>query len=220
MSRLHIFADEAGDFEFSRKPNVSRYFILCTVSMHSCQIANVLLELRRQLAWDGQPLGEYFHASKDKQVVRDAVFEKICNHDFQIQATIMEKRKAQPQVRISRPRFYKTGWYFHFRFGTAPIIEPNLELMVTTASIGTRSERAAFTNAVDDVMQQTVKKERDKWATDFCPAAADPCLQVADYCAWAIQRKWERDDKRSYDLIQDRITYEYDLWSRGKEYFY
>jgi len=25
--------------------------------------------------------------------------------------------------------------------------------------------------------------------------------KVADYCAWAIQRKWERDDLRSYELI-------------------
>ena len=51
MARLYIFADEAGDFEFSRKNNVSRYFILCTVAMDSCQVAEDLLNLRRQLAW-------------------------------------------------------------------------------------------------------------------------------------------------------------------------
>ena len=58
------------------------------------------------------------------------------------------------------------------------------------------------------------------YRTDFCPAAADPCLQVADYCAWALQRKWERNDLRSYNLISDRITYEYDLWSRGDKHHY
>lgn len=66
-------------------------------------------------------------------------------------------------------------------------------------------------------MRQTVDAN---WMTDFCPASADPCLQVADYCAWAIQRKWERDDPRSYDLISDRITYEYDLWSHGNTHHY
>jgi hypothetical protein len=30
------------------------------------------------------------------------------------------------------------------------------------------------------------------------PHMSDPCLQVADYCTWAIQRKWERGDERSH----------------------
>ncbi len=217
MARLYIFADEAGDFEFSRKHNVSRYFILCTVSMHSCGVASELLDLRRELAFEGLPLGEYFHCTTDQQAVRDRVFEVICRHDFQIQATIMEKSKAQPQVRSSRPRFYQYGWYYHFRHGTAALIKPAPDLLVTAATIGTKKERASFLAAIKDVMQQTVP---GKHTTNFCPAAADPCVQVADYCAWAIQRKWERNDQRSYDLVQDRITYEYDLWRRGTEHYY
>jgi hypothetical protein len=45
-----------------------------------------------------------------------------------------------------------------------------------------------------------------------CAAAADPGIQVADYCAWAIQRKWERGDARSYDLIADKIDHEHEVW--------
>lgn len=217
MARLYIFADEAGDFEFSREQNVSRYFILCTVSMHSCGVASELLDLRRELAFEGLPLGDYFHCSADKQVVRDRVFEVICRHDFQIQATIMEKSKAQPRVRVDRPRFYQTGWFFHFRHGIAVPGNPVPDLLVTAATIGTRKERASFLAAIKDVMRQTVP---GKHTTSFCPAAADPCVQVADYCAWAIQRKWERNDPRSYDLIKDRITYEYELWRHGTKHYY
>ena len=47
------------------------------------------------------------------------------------------------------------------------------------------------------------------------PAASDPCLQVADYCCWAIGRKWERGDTRSYDLIATKIQSEFDLFRRG-----
>lgn len=67
-------------------------------------------------------------------------------------------------------------------------------------------------------MHQTVKAK--DWKTDFCPANADPCLQVADYCAWAIQRKYEKGDDRSYVLIKDRISYEYELWAHGKKHYY
>lgn len=106
MSRTFIFADEAGCFTFEKRPNVSRYFILVTVAMEDCRVGGALTELRRQLAWDEQPLGDYFHATTDKQIVRDAVYETICKHEFRVQATVMEKSKAMPRVRHTRPRFY------------------------------------------------------------------------------------------------------------------
>jgi hypothetical protein len=218
MPNTFIFADEAGCFTFNHKPNVSRYFVLCTVTMNDCAVASELLDLRRSLAWDGVELGDYFHATTDKQSVRDAVFETIVRKPFTVQATIMEKSKAQAQVRSTKARFYQYGYFYHFKYGVASLLTHESEALVTTASLGTKKERAAFEEAVSDVMRQTQKA--GNWKADFKPCHADPCLQVADYCAWAIQRKWERNDPRSYELINDRITYEYDLWSRGNRHFY
>src|SRR6185437_3685642 len=99
MSTVFLFANEAGDFNFTRQPKASKYYIICTVATTSCDVANDLLMLKRRLAWKGAPLRDYFHCSKDKQEIRDAVFETISHHDFTVQATIMEKSKAQPQVR-------------------------------------------------------------------------------------------------------------------------
>jgi Protein of unknown function (DUF3800) len=220
MPNKFIFADEAGCFTFNREPNVSRYFILCTVTMDECSVGTDLFELRRRLAWEDFELGEYFHATADRQAVRDEVFKTIVKRPFRIQATIMEKAKAEPQVRVSRARFYKTGYFFHFRHGTSKELDASSETLVTTACLGNRKERTAFESAVNDVMLQTGHPK--KWKTDFMPCHADPCLQVADYCAWAIQRKWESEgkDARSYDLIKDRINCEYELWVRGKKLYY
>lgn len=218
MPDKFIFADEAGCFTFEKKQGASKHFILCTIITDSCDVGTDLIALRRELAWAKAPMGDYFHACTDAQAVRDAVFDRIARHDFTIQATIMEKTKAQPKVRVDRPRFYKTGWYFHFRHGTAKHVASKNEALITAASIGNKKERLSFQGAVDDVMRQTVQAKA--WATDYWPAASDPCLQVADYCAWAIQRKWERGDTRSYDLIKDRITYEYDLWAHGTTHYY
>jgi hypothetical protein len=221
MPNTFIFTDEAGCFTFNRAPNVSRYFILCTVMMEDCSIATELLDLRRRLAWEGAELGEYFHATTDKQSVRDEVFKTIVEHDFTVQATIMEKSKAQDQVKESKPTFYQYGYFYHFKYGPTADLNPNSETLVTTASLGTRREKAAFQEAVAKVMRQT--KRGKEWRADFMPCHADPCLQVADYCAWAIQRKWESKDQkdvRSYDLIKDRITYEFDLWSHGTTHYF
>jgi hypothetical protein len=188
--------------------------------MEDDAIATALIGLRRKLAWDGAELGDFFHACEDKQAVRDAVFEAILQHPFTVQATVMEKTKAQPQVRKTKPRFYQYGWYFHFKHGTKGLFGKENEALITAACLGTKKERAAFENAVHDVMRQTMRVK--EWKTDFMPAAADPGLQVADYCAWAIQRKWESGGKdlRSYDLIKDRITYEFDLFEKGKVHHY
>jgi hypothetical protein len=214
----YIFADEAGCFTFEKKPNVSKYFILCTVSMGSVEVGHALEDLRRNLIWDNVELGDYFHATEDKQSVRNAVFEEILKHRFKVQATILEKAKAQPHIRSSRAKFYKYPWFYHFKHGICRHVDPSSRLLVTAASIGNRKEKLSFSNAIDDVMSQTIRG--NKWAVDFRPAATDCCLQVADYCAWAIQRKWETGDDRSYKLIADRIVYEYDLWKHGTVRFY
>ena len=220
MPNKFLFADEAGCFTFDRRPNVSRYFILCTICMEETSVAQSLLDLRRHLAWRGEELGEYFHASADKQSVRNAVYETILQHRFSIQATIMEKSKSQPHIRTSKAAFYKHAWYCHFKYGTKSQLSSHHEALITAASLGLKKEKAAFRTAVDDVMRQTLRVRQ--WKTDFPPAAADPCLQAADYCAWAIQRKWEsgHKDTRSYALIEGRLTYEHDLWRKSAHHYY
>lgn len=222
MARRYLFADEAGDFEFSRSPNVSKYFIVCAVTMDSCDVGYRLLELRRRLIWDKQAVGDYFHASEDRQAIRNEVFALIQNTDFKVYAQILEKSKAQPQTRETKERFYQYGWYYLFKFVAWKIVSKDDELFVTTASIGTKKGQATFTASVNDVLQQTVPIKRDHWRTSFCPSQADPCLQVADYCAWAIRRKWESSgkDSRSYDLIKDKIAYERDMWRNGTVHHY
>jgi hypothetical protein len=218
MTRRFVFADEAGDFTFAKGANISRYFIVCTVVMDSCKIGEDLLWLRRELAWKKVPLGDYFHATADKQQVRDDVFKLIQGQNFTIYATIMEKSKAQPQVRSTQQQFYKYGWLYLFRHGIVRNLVATDELLITAASVKTKKAQGAFTDAVNDVIQQHLP--RAQWRTSFCPCGCDPCLQVADYCTWAIQRKWERGDDRSYNLIKSRIKYEYDLWAHGTKHYY
>lgn len=219
--RRFIFADEAGCLEFSRKPNVSKYFIACAVAMDSCDIGIELLKLRRELMWDGVQIKDYFHATEDSQYVRDRVFALIGKYDLQIYAQILEKSKAQAKIRPTKERFYKFAWYYLFRHNMSKIVtDINDQLMVTIASIGTKKGQVPFSEAVVDVVQQTQKIDAGSWRTSFCQCSTDPCLQIADYCTWAIQRKWERGDVRSYNLIKDKVRYEYDLWAHGADHYY
>src|SRR6185503_15203447 len=138
MARKYVFADESGCLTFKRGGGASKYFIVCTIAAQSCDVAHSLLALRRKLAWEKASLGPYFHAATDAQAIRDVVFAEMLQHQFGVQATIMEKSKAQPHVRSTKERFYQYGWLYHFRHSLAHYIGPADELHITTASIGVK----------------------------------------------------------------------------------
>ena len=218
MSFTYIFSDESGCFTFNRKPNVSRYFMVTTVVLDDCAIGAKLQDLRRDMIFRDIDVDECFHATTDAQAVRNEVFALLQNEDFRIDTTILEKSKAQPQTRRDKPTFYQYAWYYHFKNLGPRAFNPDNKMLVTAAALGTKKEKGAYKAAVHDVAQQILPT--GTWKVDFPKSQAEPCLQVADYCSWAIQRKWERNDDRSYILIADKIKSEYDLWSRGTHHYY
>lgn len=107
MTRISIFADESGNFDFSRKPAASRYFILTTIATADFAVDDALLALRREMAWTGLETDSEFHATSDSLEVRREVFALLRRHEFRVDVTIMEKAKAEPQTRVSEERFYQ-----------------------------------------------------------------------------------------------------------------
>ena len=162
-----------------------------------------MLELRRELAWNDTTIPGGFHATEDKQLVRDAVFNIVQQHDFRIDTTILEKPKTQLHLRSSPDKFYKYAWFYHMKYVAPEIVSQSDEVLVIAASVSTKKKQATFRLAIEDVMQQVSPTNAIEIAV--WPAAVDPCLQVVDYCAWAIQRKWEGGDNRSYELIKAKI---------------
>jgi len=216
MADRYVFADEAGNFDFSRGSGASCYFILCTIASSHCEVGDSLLALRRDLGWRGLHLDRVFHATEDPQTVRDEVFALLADADFSVDATILEKPKAQPHLR-DEAQLYKMAWYLHFKH-LARRMDSSDRLFVAASSLGTKKARGALHSAVDDVVRQLSPCRSHRVA--FWPADSDPCLQVADYCTWAIQRKWERADERSHALIAPKIRSEFDVWQRGQVEYY
>ncbi|MDE0473522.1 MAG: hypothetical protein OXI50_03090 [Gammaproteobacteria bacterium] len=72
-ARVYLFADEAGNFDFSRKAGASRFYILTTVAFpegHDA-LATSLRRLRFELAWEGVDFRREFHATDDTVAVRE-----------------------------------------------------------------------------------------------------------------------------------------------------
>jgi hypothetical protein len=80
------------------------------------------------------------------------------------------------------------------------------------ATLGTRVKQGILDEAIQDVVSQVIGYRSLQRQAISCSSRSEPCLQVADYCCWAIQRKWERHDDRSYILLKDKIESEYRLF--------
>ena len=75
MAYLYVFIDESGNYVFSRKgTDYLMLTSLMTTDVNLCLIE--LYELKHRLLDLGTDI-EYFHASEDRQAVRDEVFKVI-----------------------------------------------------------------------------------------------------------------------------------------------
>ncbi|MFN8659823.1 MAG: DUF3800 domain-containing protein [Candidatus Obscuribacterales bacterium] len=214
---MYIFADEAGNLDFS--PKGSKYFLVCALVAEQWEpIGQSLLGLRHQLAIENADIFDYgFHASEDKQVVRDRVFDVLSKCNFDIHAVLMEKRKTRPSIATSEEYFYQLSWHFLFKYLVRRYSLQSTPCLVTASSLGTKSKKTAFRNALGSVLAQ----HGGSTATPaFWTAASHPCLQAADYCAWAIQRFFERQDKRSYVLIESKIQSCFEPFQQSTTLYY
>lgn len=221
MRRLCLFGDEAGDMTFApHGRGITRYFLITTAVFrdHGALQAD-FQELRHDLAAEGIDRPAGFHASSDPQPIRDRVFDVLAAHEFAIDVTVFEKSKANPLLYASLVDFYRSAWFWHLRRVIPDRCLPAPELLVVAAELRTNATRRAYYEALRTAMTD-VEASETAYETAFWPASTDLCIQAADYCGWAVFRKWESGDTRSYRLIEDRVGREYDLFARGTTHYY
>jgi len=138
------------------------------------------------------------------------VFSLLRPYQFRIDATVIEKSKAEPHLANDEARFYELAWRIHLKYVLPQIATRDDEVLIVSATLGTKKKQRVMSDAVRSVVS-TMARGIDV-RTAFWSAASEPCLQVTDYCCWAIQRKWERNDARSHVLIADKIESEFDVF--------
>ena len=93
QSTLYLYFDEAGDFNYKR--NGSKHFFMTCVATHRpFNAAKELMSAHYDLLEQGQVSG-YFHASEDRQIVRDCAFEIIRRHSRDFSAFTYCAKKDQ-----------------------------------------------------------------------------------------------------------------------------
>jgi hypothetical protein len=131
----------------------------------------------------------------------------------------VEKRKAGPALRPVE-QFYPRMLGYLLRY-LVNGIEANAysELIVVTDALPVERKRRAIEKAVKVTLARMLPAGTQYRALHHASKSSFE-LQVADYCNWAVFRKWERGDVRSYELVKPAITSEYDIFQTGTRLYY
>lgn len=216
---LYVFLDEGGDLNFS--PTGTKFYTLTTVTT------------TRPFAWDGPMMSlkyqfieqglnlECFHAAEDRQAVRDKVFEVIVSSlsEIRVDALVIEKRKTGPALQIEE-RFYPQMVGYLLRYVLESRTLPDYEeVIVMTDNIPIKRKREAVEKGIKQTLSAMLPAGT-KYRVLHHASKSCVSLQVADYCNWAIFRKWERSNLRSYDLIKSALKSEFDIFRSGTKNYY
>ncbi|MEW6354230.1 MAG: DUF3800 domain-containing protein [Pseudomonadota bacterium] len=216
---LYIFLDEGGNMDFS--PSGTKYFSLTSViKLRPFLIAPELDNLKFDLIELGLDI-ECFHAAEDKQPVRDRVFGVIRRHlpNLRIDNLIVEKSKTGPALQDTL-EFYPKMLGYLLRH---PLKNHSLtgidEVVVITDNIPIQKKKKAVEKAIKMTLRKMLP-DTIRYRVMHHASKSNFGLQVADYCNWAIYRKWESGDARSYDLIKTQIMSEFDILRTGTTHYY
>ncbi len=226
-SPLYIYIDEGGDFNFS--PSGTKVYTITAIITHEpwglldeiSKLRHLILsrELHSTLGQDylDKFLCHRFHASEDKQVVRDSFFEIIAKMDhIAAHSIVIKKNLTNPTLREPN-RFYSKILaslldYICKRYEYS-------KLCIFVDNIPVNSQKEVFLKAVKTEIRS--KQSSKEFSIYFPPSNSNPYLQISDYINWAIFKKWESQDERSYALIQKLLRKkELDMFAKGDGHEY
>ena len=220
MKTLYLFIDEGGNFDFSAN-GTSHFMLTCLIEERPFPSYDKLRELRYDLLESGINI-EYFHATEDKQDVRNRVFS-IINESLEhvkICSMIAQKNKAHPSLQ-EEGKFYTHVFQMLMKWVVKKHIHGKgyERVVVFTDTMPIAKKKRAMEKGVKSVLKSLLD-EGVTYRIYHHQSKSNFNLQVVDYCNWAIYRKWSRDDTRSYDIIKPSIDAEWDVYRNGTKTFY
>lgn len=204
MPTFHLHLDESGDLNFS-KQGTQYYVFTVAWTYYPLELANSLTALRFSLLKRGHDLAR-FHAADDKQENRDAVINEIVKHRrWRFTAIIIEKAKVDPSI-YETQKFYPkyagmvVRWVLRRRR-----IENTENVLLYVDNYPTNKHREALKKAIKYACV-TELPSTTKFHLYHHYSHSNAWLQVTDYCCWAVFRKWERNDPRTYTQLSPYLA--------------
>ncbi|MEN3006790.1 MAG: DUF3800 domain-containing protein [Candidatus Methanosuratincola petrocarbonis] len=205
-SPLYVFVDEAGDLGFTNK--ATRFFVIAyVIPENHARTKTVIHRLKRSLKKKDKKLNEFKH-SKDCEKVRNMVLERISGLSISIGAVVIDKNSVKKELRDKKSILY--NYLVADKVATALLREGADKAVLVLDMCMSKEARDHFNTYF---MRKLNWKERI--SSTHCSilnimhkhSYEEPNLQIADYVAGAIFRKFERNLDDEYLKIRHLINY-------------
>ncbi|MBK5968480.1 MULTISPECIES: DUF3800 domain-containing protein [Thiorhodovibrio] len=217
-----------------------RHFILGMARIEQPeQVAQALTELRMALLADpyfkGVPsfrpdagkTALYFHAKDDLPEVRREVLRLLLTLDFKFSAVVKSMKAVLDYVRRrnlmdSRYRYRPNELYdLTVRMLFKQRLHQHRVYRIVFARRGKRDRTEALKEQIQLARERFLRqlgREADETALEVIPAypQESPGLQVADYCLWALQRLFEKEEDRYVQMLWPKVSLIHDVDDNGR----
>jgi uncharacterized protein DUF3800 len=212
---LFAFLDESGHYHYTHEHG--NYLVFAAViTADPMLFTTEFAALKYELLAQGQCLPR-FHACEDAQAVRNRVFALLAaSPHYAVHSIIVRKNRVNPSL-------YKYGVYsIAYRTMLKYLIWKRQidRVHIIVDMVPDKSQQVALKENLKKRADEVLVPAGIPFTIDHHDSTAHALLQAADYCAWAIYKKWHSKDVRSYEHIKARIRNEFDLYAQGDQVYY
>ena len=216
---VYVFLDEGGNFDFTERG--SHYYTFTSVVMlRPFSFYSELDKYKYDVIEFGKDI-EKFHCAEDNQHVRERVFDVIKQNlsNIRIDSVIVRKCKTGPALRPPE-KFYPKMLTYLLRYVIEPLDFQRIdEIIVITDNLPTKRNKRLFEKTIKSQLSNALSDEAS-YRIIHHASNSHYGLQIADYCNWAIMRKWETGDSEHCDVIEPAIRSEFDIFISGRTKYY
>lgn len=214
---LYIFLDESGNLDFTRKTGATTHYVLAAIHVLApINTSQKLQQLKYSLLCEGADI-EFFHASEDKQAVRDKVIDqlKTMAADIKVNYIYAKKTKTHPKYQ-NNVAFYALLGKTLLKYIASYKANGYDKIVIVFDKALTKREQKGFLGEV----KPELKKIGKPYNIYFHQTLSDFNGQIADYFAWAKYVALERSEMRPSMALSDIAVSEFDIFSRGVKEWY
>ncbi len=215
-------------------PDAQRFFMLGMVRCADDEAAGTALNrLRKDLLEnplyesipsmqpDARKTARAFHAKDDHPEIRAKVFELLVGLDFRVYAVIKDMRAVRSYVQ-NRNRMHA-----NYRYTPNELYDLTVRMLFKQRLHKHDGYRITFARRGKSDRTRTLRNELEKTRRCFLEEQKknhdpeieirpsypweEPCLQVADYCLWALQRCYERHESRFIRALWSKVSLLHDV---------
>lgn len=157
-----------------------------------------------------------FHAKDDHPEIRSKVFELIVGLDLKFYAVIKDMRRVRDYVQRRNQmdgtyRYHPNELYdLTVRMLFRERLHQDEHCRVVFARRGKSNRTAALTVQLEQTRRKFLAAHGVTSSTTLAIAPAypweQPCVQIADYCLWALQRCYEKHEARFLQAIWPKVS--------------